>query len=140
MKKNVKLMLKVAFISVLFVFVIAARSFAAGTDGVSFNYDFSNIPEAGSSSTSTSTDTSSSSTSTDTSSSSSSSASNSTSTSTSTSDSASKSKTNTKSTSSASKSNIPATGSNIEIIFAVGIAVIVSGAVLLYKKQNIKLK
>lgn len=50
--------------------------------------------------------------------------------------------TNTTSTkaSSASKDKMPATGSNAEIIFAVGAVILVSGVAYVYKKQSIKLK
>ena len=148
-------MLKVAIISVLFIFVVAARSFAAETGGVNFNVDFTNIPEADSSSsgissgTGTTTDSGSTSnsgsstTSTDAgnsnssnSSSTSSSSSSSSSSSTSSSDSSKK----TTSTSSTSSTKMPATGSNVEIIFGVAAIVIVSGAIFLFRKQNIKLK
>ena len=158
MKKNVRFMLKVAIISVLFIFVVAARSFAAETGGVNFNVDFTNIPEADSSSsgsssgTGTTTDSGSTSnsgsstTSTDAgnsnssnSSSTSSSSSSSSSSSTSSSDS-SKKTTSTSSTSSTSSTKMPATGSNVEIIFGVAAIVIVSGAIFLFRKQSIKLK
>ena len=155
MKKNVRFMLKVAIISVLFIFVVAARSFAAETGGVNFNVDFTNIPEADSSSsgsssgTGTTTDSGSTSnsgsstTSTDAGnsnssnpSSTSSSSSSSSSSSTSSSDSSKK----TTSTTSTSSTKMPATGSNVEIIFGVAAIVIVSGAIFLFRKQNIKLK
>lgn len=155
MKKNVRFMLKVAIISVLFIFVVAARSFAAETGGVNFNVDFTNIPEADSSSsgsssgTGTTTDSGSTSnsgsstTSTDagnSNSSSSSSTSSSSSSSSSSSTSSSDSSKKTTSTSSTSSTKMPATGSNVEIIFGVAAIVIVSGAIFLFRKQNIKLK
>lgn len=158
MKKNVRFMLKVAIISVLFIFVVAARSFAAETGGVNFNVDFTNIPEADSSSSGSSSSSSSTGTTTDSgstsnsgssttstdagnsnssnSSSTSSSSSSSSSSSTSSSDSSKK----TTSTSSTSSTKMPATGSNVEIIFGVAAIVIVSGAIFLFRKQNIKLK
>ena len=155
MKKNVRFMLKVAIISVLFIFVVAARSFAAETGGVNFNVDFTNIPEAdssssgSSSSTGTTTDSGSTSnsgsstTSTDagnSNSSNSSSTSSSSSSSSSSSASSSDSSKKTTSTSSTSSTKMPATGSNVEIIFGVAAIVIVSGAIFLFRKQNIKLK
>ena len=42
--------------------------------------------------------------------------------------------------SSKSDTQMPATGSNAEIIFSVGAVVLVGGAVFMYKKQNIKIK
>ena len=132
MKKNVRLMLKVAIISILFIFVVAVRSFAA--EGVDLNnIDFTNIPNG----TDTSTQD----------------------------DAAAKKKaeeeaaakkkaeeeaakkkttttntTKTTSTSSSSNTKMPATGSNFEIIFGAAILVVVSGAIVFYRKQSIKLK
>ena len=126
MKKNIRFMLKVVIISVLFAFIVAARSFAAEVN--MNNIDFTNIPE------------------------------NSSGTSSNTEDEAAKKKAEeeaaakkkaeeeaaakkkTTSTSSSSNTKMPATGSNIEIIFGVVAIVIVSGAIFFYKKQNIKLK
>lgn len=48
--------------------------------------------------------------------------------------------TNKKNSSSASKEKIPATGSNAEIIFVVGIGAILSAGIVVFKKQSIKLK
>lgn len=149
MKKNVRFMLKVAIISVLFIFVVAARSFAAETGGVNFNVDFTNIPEADSSSsgsssgTGTTTDsgsTSNSGSSTTSTDAGNSNSSNSSSSSSSSSTSSSDSSKKTTSTSSTSSTKMPATGSNVEIIFGVAAIVIVSGAIFLFRKQNIKLK
>lgn len=149
MKKNVRFMLKVAIISVLFIFVVAARSFAAETGGVNFNVDFTNIPEAdssssgSSSSTGTTTDsgsTSNSGSSTTSTDAGNSNSSNSSSSSSSSSTSSSDSSKKTTSTSSTSSTKMPATGSNVEIIFGVAAIVIVSGAIFLFRKQNIKLK
>lgn len=46
----------------------------------------------------------------------------------------------TTSSSSNSSNKIPATGSNVEIIFAAGTIVLVGGAIFVYKKQSIKIK
>lgn len=139
MKKNVRFMLKVAIISVLFIFVVAARSFAAQTGNVNFNVDFSNIPEAGSSSSDTPTDQGGSA---DEANQGGSTAPTDTGNTKSTNSSNSSEDSSKKSTSTSSTSNkkMPATGSNIEIIFCVAAIVIVSGAIFFYKKQNIKLK
>ena len=133
MKKSIKFMLKLLVISMLFMAFVGAKSFAAEPVNLD-NIEFTNIPE------------------------------NSGTTSTPTEDEAAKKKaeeeaaakkkaeeeaakkntttntTNKTSTSSASKEKMPATGSNIEIIFIIGAAVLVSTAVILYTKQNIKLK
>ncbi|MBQ3409323.1 MAG: DUF4366 domain-containing protein [Clostridia bacterium] len=135
MKENVKLIrsvLKILAVAVLFILVVSAKSFAVepnnGIDGL--DLDFVNIPE------------------------------NNTSNNTTTEDEDAKKKaeeeakkkaeeeaakktTNTStstSTSSASSTKMPATGSNTEVIFVVGAVILISGAVFVFKKQNIKLK
>ena len=141
MKKNVRFMLKVVIISVLFMLVVAARSFAAEVNMNSI--DFTNIPESNSG--------------TGTNDGSSNNAEDEAAKKKAEEDAAAKKKAEeeaaakkkaeeeaakkkTTSTSSASSTKMPATGSNIEIIFGVAAIVIVSGAIFFYKKQNIKLK
>ena len=125
--KNVKFMknvLKVVAISIMFVLALSTRSFA--DEPINFdNLNFDNIPEAGSSSSS-STSTSTSTT---------------TSTATSTKTNTTSNTTNsTSKTTSASKEKMPATGSNTEIIFAVAAVVLISTGIVLFRRQNIKLK
>lgn len=121
--KNVKFMknvLKIVAISIMFVLALSTRSFA--DEPINFdNLNFDNIPEAGSSSsTSTSTTTS---------------------TATSTKTNTTSNTTNsTSKTTSASKEKMPATGSNTEIIFAVAAVVLISMGIVLFRRQNIKLK
>ena len=127
--KNVKFMknvLKIVAISIMFVLALSTRSFA--DEPINFdNLNFDNIPEAGSSSSSsTSTSTSTSTT---------------TSTATSTKTNTTSNTTNsTSKTTSASKEKMPATGSNTEIIFAVAAVVLISTGIVLFRRQNIKLK
>jgi LPXTG-motif cell wall-anchored protein len=125
--KNVKFMknvLKIVAISIMFVLALSTRSFA--DEPINFdNLNFDNIPEAGSSSSS-STSTSTSTT---------------TSTATSTKTNTTSNTTNsTSKTTSASKEKMPATGSNTEIIFAVAAVVLISTGIVLFRRQNIKLK
>ena len=123
--KNVKFMknvLKIVAISIMFVLALSTRSFA--DEPINFdNLNFDNIPEAGSSSSSsTSTSTT-------------------TSTTTSTKTNTTSNTTNsTSKTTSASKEKMPATGSNTEIIFAVAAVVLISTGIVLFRRQNIKLK
>lgn len=123
--KNVKFMknvLKIVAISIMFVLALSTRSFA--DEPINFdNLNFDNIPEAGSSSSSsTSTSTT-------------------TSTATSTKTNTTSNTTNsTSKTTSASKEKMPATGSNTEIVFAVAAVVLISTGVVLFRRQNIKLK
>ena len=119
--KNV---LKIVAISIMFVLALSTRSFA--DEPINFdNLNFDNIPEAGSSSSS-STSTSTSTT---------------TSTATSTKTNTTSNTTNsTSKTTSASKEKMPATGSNTEIIFAVAAVVLISTGIVLFRRQNIKLK
>lgn len=123
--KNVKFMknvLKIVAISIMFVLALSTRSFA--DEPINFdNLNFDNIPEAGSSSSSsTSTSTT-------------------TSTATSTKTNTTSNTTNsTSKTTSASKEKMPATGSNTEIIFAVAAVVLISTGIVLFRRQNIKLK
>ena len=129
MKKNIKFMSKIVVLSMLFIALIGARSFAAEPINPD-NLDFTNIPENGTS-TSSGTTTTTTTTTTDN---------KTTNTTTNTTNTTKNTTTNTTSTSSASKEKMPATGSNVEIIFVVGSIVLVSGAIFLFRKQNIKLK
>ena len=131
MKKNIKFMSKIVVLSMLFIALIGARSFAAEPINPD-NLDFTNIPENGTStSTSSGTTTTTTTTTTDN---------KTTNTTANTTNTTKNTTTNTTSTSSASKEKMPATGSNVEIIFVVGSIVLVSGAIFLFRKQNIKLK
>ncbi len=142
MKNNVSIwknLIKIVTIAIMFVIIASVKSYAAdpimNLDNMG-DFDFSNIPEADESSdesndttaqgadtkTSTPTDNSKTNTQTDTSK---------------TNTSTESSKTN---TSSAAENDIPATGSNTEIIFAIGAVAVVSAGIVLYKKQSIKLK
>lgn len=135
MKKNVMFIVKLVVISILLVVLVGAKSFAAEVNMNSI--DFTNIPESDASGSNNGG---------------------------SVEDEAAKKKaeeeaakkkaeeeakkkaeeakkkTTSTSTSSASKEKMPATGSNVEIIFAVGAIVLVSGAIFLFRKQNIKIK
>ncbi len=125
MKKNIRFMLKVVIISVLFVFIVAARSFAAEVN--MNNIDFTNIPESSAGTSSNAEDEAAKKKAEE--------------------EAAAKKKAEeeaaakkTTSTSSSSNTKMPATGSNIELIFGAVAIVVVSGAIFFYKKQNIKLK
>lgn len=129
MKKNIKFMSKIVVLSMLFIALVGAKSFAAEPINPD-NLDFTNIPESGTSNT-TSSGTTTTTTTTEN---------KTTNTTTNTTNTTKNTTTNTTSTSSASKEKMPATGSNVEIIFVVGSIVLVSGAIFLFRKQNIKLK
>ena len=135
MKKNIRFMLKVVIISVLFAFIVAARSFAAEVN--MNNIDFTNIPE-NSSGTSSNTEDEAAKKKAEEEAAAKKKAEEEAAAKKKTEEDAAKKKTT--STSSSSNTKMPATGSNIEIIFGVVAIVIVSGAIFFYKKQNIKLK
>ncbi len=130
MKKNVRFMLKIAIISALFIMVVAVRAFAAEVN--MNNIDFTNIPETGTSGSNSTNNTTNTANTTNTS--------NTTNTANKTNTTNTTNKTNNTSTSSSSNTKMPATGSNLEIIFGVVAIVVVSGAIFFYRKQNIKLK
>lgn len=140
MKDNVKFMknvVRIVIVGIMILFIASTRLHAANPVNIDNieSFDFSDIPEAGSS-----TDTDSGTQASDGARGTSGEESNTNNGSTNTDNTVSNTATNKTNTSSASKENIPETGSNAEIIFVVGAIAILSACIVAFRKQSIKLK